>query len=168
MKSFSKFIHFHSRKCIWKCRLENGGYFVSASMCYCFTPAFVIQCFATMHFLACYLVDHITSKLHPENQSNKIDLISYIRIANCHLNPYSVSTITFAITGVVDGLDLCVVRSSVAMLLVLYYKQVLRFHWKKSASTHDVSKSSNYTKVCVSLIQFSELKKLPHPDCIYV
>ena len=25
--------HFHSRKCIWKCRLRNGAYFVSASMC---------------------------------------------------------------------------------------------------------------------------------------
>ena len=24
---------FHSRKFIWKCRLENGGRFVSASMC---------------------------------------------------------------------------------------------------------------------------------------
>ena len=24
-------MHFHSRKCIWKCRLRNGGYFVSAS-----------------------------------------------------------------------------------------------------------------------------------------
>ena len=24
---------FHSRKCIWKCRLENGGHFVSAAMC---------------------------------------------------------------------------------------------------------------------------------------
>ena len=29
----SKFMHFHSRKSIWKCRLENGGHFVSASMC---------------------------------------------------------------------------------------------------------------------------------------
>ena len=29
----SKFIHFHSRKCISKCRLENGGHVVSASMC---------------------------------------------------------------------------------------------------------------------------------------
>ena len=28
----SNVIHFHSRKCIWKCRLENGGYLVSASM----------------------------------------------------------------------------------------------------------------------------------------
>ena len=33
MKS-SKFIHFHSRKCIWKCRLENGSHFVSGSMCW--------------------------------------------------------------------------------------------------------------------------------------
>ena len=32
MKSQSKFKHFHSRKCIWKCRLENGGHLVSASM----------------------------------------------------------------------------------------------------------------------------------------
>ena len=27
-----KFIHFHSRKCIWKCRLWNGGHFVSPSV----------------------------------------------------------------------------------------------------------------------------------------
>ena len=27
-----KFIHFHWRKCIWKCRLEKGGHLVSASM----------------------------------------------------------------------------------------------------------------------------------------
>ena len=27
------FIHFHSRKCIWKCSLENGGHFISPSMC---------------------------------------------------------------------------------------------------------------------------------------
>ena len=33
MKSQSNFIHCHSRKCIWKCRLENGGHFGSASMC---------------------------------------------------------------------------------------------------------------------------------------
>ena len=30
----SIFIHFHSRKCVWKCRLENGDHFVSASVCY--------------------------------------------------------------------------------------------------------------------------------------
>ena len=29
-----KLIHFHSRKCVWKCRLENCGHFVSASICY--------------------------------------------------------------------------------------------------------------------------------------
>ena len=28
-----EFIHFHSRKCTWKCCLENGVHFVSASMC---------------------------------------------------------------------------------------------------------------------------------------
>ena len=33
VKSWPKFIHFHWRKCIWKCRLVNGGHFVSASMC---------------------------------------------------------------------------------------------------------------------------------------
>ena len=32
VKSKAKFIHFHSRKCIWKCRLRNGVYLVSASM----------------------------------------------------------------------------------------------------------------------------------------
>ena len=32
--SFKKMhLHFHSRKCIWKCRLRNGVHFVSASMC---------------------------------------------------------------------------------------------------------------------------------------
>ena len=30
----SKFIHFHSRKSIWICHLENGGHFVSCSMCW--------------------------------------------------------------------------------------------------------------------------------------
>ena len=34
MKFQSIFIHFHSRKSISKCRLENGGHFVSASMCW--------------------------------------------------------------------------------------------------------------------------------------
>ena len=33
MKSSTKFKHFHSRKCIWKC-LRNGGNFVSVSMCW--------------------------------------------------------------------------------------------------------------------------------------
>ena len=32
MKFSSEFKHFHSRKCIWKCRLENGGHFVPVSM----------------------------------------------------------------------------------------------------------------------------------------
>ena len=34
MKFYSEFIHFHSRKSISKCRLEKGGHFVSASMCF--------------------------------------------------------------------------------------------------------------------------------------
>ena len=29
----SKSMHFYSRKCIWNCCLQNGVYFVSASMC---------------------------------------------------------------------------------------------------------------------------------------
>ena len=33
MKFQSNSIHFLSRKCIWKCRLQNGVHFVSASMC---------------------------------------------------------------------------------------------------------------------------------------
>ena len=33
MKYQSTFIYFHSRKCIGKCRLENGSHFVSALMC---------------------------------------------------------------------------------------------------------------------------------------
>ena len=32
VKSLSKCIRFYSRKCIWNCRLKNGGHFVSASM----------------------------------------------------------------------------------------------------------------------------------------
>ena len=32
--SISKFVHIHSRKCMWKCRLESGGHFLSASMFY--------------------------------------------------------------------------------------------------------------------------------------
>ena len=35
MKFQSKFIHFHWRKCVWKCRQRNGGHVVSASMCEC-------------------------------------------------------------------------------------------------------------------------------------
>ena len=33
VKWWLKFIHFHSRKCIQECLLENGGHFISASMC---------------------------------------------------------------------------------------------------------------------------------------
>ena len=35
MKFQSKFIHFHSRKYISKCHLQNGSHFVSFSMCSC-------------------------------------------------------------------------------------------------------------------------------------
>ena len=34
MKFYSKFTSFHSRRCTGKCRLRNGGHFVSASMCW--------------------------------------------------------------------------------------------------------------------------------------
>ena len=34
VKSLSKFMHFHSRKCIWICHLEKCGHFISTSMCY--------------------------------------------------------------------------------------------------------------------------------------
>ena len=34
MKLQSKFLHFHSWKCISKCRQENDGHLVSASMCW--------------------------------------------------------------------------------------------------------------------------------------
>ena len=33
MKSKSKYEHFHSWKHIWKCRLQNGSYFVSILLC---------------------------------------------------------------------------------------------------------------------------------------
>ena len=35
MKYLSKSIHFHSRKCKWKCRLQNGVYWISVSMSEC-------------------------------------------------------------------------------------------------------------------------------------
>ena len=41
VKSLSKFYHFRSRKCVWKCRLRNGGHFVSASMCSTFYRSLV-------------------------------------------------------------------------------------------------------------------------------
>ena len=47
----SEFYHFHSRKRIWKCRLWNGVYFVSASMCY----FFVLNSSASV----CSLTNHI-------------------------------------------------------------------------------------------------------------
>ena len=34
-KTSAKFMHFHSRECMSKCRLRNGGTFLSASMCWC-------------------------------------------------------------------------------------------------------------------------------------
>ena len=37
MKSWAKFLHFHSRKCIWKCRLGNDRSIFSASMCWKWT-----------------------------------------------------------------------------------------------------------------------------------
>ena len=33
VKFYSKLIHFHSRNCIWKCRLQNVCHFVLALMC---------------------------------------------------------------------------------------------------------------------------------------
>ena len=33
VKFWSKYNNFHWRKCIWRCRLEDGGHLVSASMC---------------------------------------------------------------------------------------------------------------------------------------
>ena len=33
VKLYLKFKHIHSRKCIWKCRLEIVGHYVTASMC---------------------------------------------------------------------------------------------------------------------------------------
>ena len=44
MKSKAKLAHFHARKCIWKCRLRNGGHLVSPSVCSSFTYAFVMTC----------------------------------------------------------------------------------------------------------------------------
>ena len=33
VKFESEYYYFHSKKSIWKCRQENGGHFVSASVC---------------------------------------------------------------------------------------------------------------------------------------
>ena len=40
MKFQSKNKHIHCRKRIWKCRLQNGGHFVSASQCYIVEPRY--------------------------------------------------------------------------------------------------------------------------------
>ena len=40
MKFQSEWKHFHSRRCTSKCRLRNGGHFVSASMCQCYCHIF--------------------------------------------------------------------------------------------------------------------------------
>ena len=47
MKFYSEFKLFHSRKCIWKCSLENGIHFVSASMCW-YDPNLLISVFANV------------------------------------------------------------------------------------------------------------------------
>ena len=43
VKFHLKFKSFNSRKCTWKCRLQNGGHIVSASMCYTYA-LFVLCC----------------------------------------------------------------------------------------------------------------------------
>ena len=35
MKFKSKYKHFHARKCIWKCCLQNGSHFTKGSSCWC-------------------------------------------------------------------------------------------------------------------------------------
>ena len=50
-----KFIHFHPRKRIWKCRLKNGGHFVLASIFeWQYTSSFAIICLLphSEHFVA--------------------------------------------------------------------------------------------------------------------
>ena len=62
------FIHFHSRKCIWKCRLRDGGNFVSASIfllilswkTFKITMKFCWKCITLMH------------KTIPQNHSRKL------------------------------------------------------------------------------------------------
>ena len=50
MTFLSKVLHFHSRKCTWKCRLRNGVHFVSASVC---KPNYVLfSIFALYHMPA--------------------------------------------------------------------------------------------------------------------
>ena len=36
VKFYSKYIYFHSKKCILECRFHNGGHFFSAAMCHIF------------------------------------------------------------------------------------------------------------------------------------
>ena len=50
MKYCLKFKCFHSRKCIWKCRLENSSHFVSTSMCLVGCPlSTLLPCVLTSH-----------------------------------------------------------------------------------------------------------------------
>ena len=56
VKFKSKFKHFHSRKCVWKCRLRNAGHFVSAPMCIkAWTFVWLPQCQCSNRQLQGYL-----------------------------------------------------------------------------------------------------------------
>ena len=58
---------FHSRKCIWKCRLENGGHFVPTSTCWPHgTHQSISSGRALALTLACYAsCDRATPEMHP-------------------------------------------------------------------------------------------------------
>ena len=62
MKSWAKFKHFHSRKCIWKCCLENGGHFVSASMCLRAFCAIQQAQISTYFVRYCFSVSYVHNK----------------------------------------------------------------------------------------------------------
>ena len=62
VKFHLEFKSFHSRKCTWKCRLRNGGHFVSASVC-----------LVVLRRHWCYYCnsesEHLSPKLRARNQS---------------------------------------------------------------------------------------------------
>ena len=73
---------FHSRKCIWKCCLWNGGHFVSASMCYLICLKFYLcPCNVSCAIIWC----------KTETWKNKSLLYSYMK--GCYTSRFAEITI---------------------------------------------------------------------------
>ena len=70
-----KFKHFRSRKCIWKCRLKNGGQFVSASLCY---SLFTHWCHFALYYMVIFgsvfekSISKMSTILYPPSCVNKL------------------------------------------------------------------------------------------------